>query len=83
MTIEQVIKNAIPDATKSEMVYILWFRTPFPCGSITARSLYKAAPAYLRAYNNDVKLCEWCHNKVDTKTLCSRCQKALKEVLSE
>lgn len=60
MLISEVIRNAIPNASEELCDYILWERTPYPVGEITARSLYSAAMRYHRAYSTGKKLCTFC-----------------------
>jgi hypothetical protein len=43
MTPAQIIRAAIPEADEVLCDHILWGRTPFPMGAITAQSLFKAA----------------------------------------
>jgi len=43
MTHAEIIRKAIPNADDELCEFILWGRTPFPAGSITARDLYQAA----------------------------------------
>lgn len=84
MQIQQVIRAAIPDATTEDCEWILWERTPYPCGGITARSIYKAASQFIRAVRNHLQLCEHCHNKVpEGKFTCDKCQRALDKATSE
>ena len=76
MNAQQIIQAAIPNADESTIDHILWGRTPFPCGPITARSLYKAAYQYKRACDNKISLCDFCDQKaVEGKWLCVRCEK--------
>ena len=83
MQIQQVIRAAIPDATTEDCEWILWERTPYPCGGITARSIYKAASQFIRAVRNHLQLCVECHNKVsEGRCLCDKCQKGL-EIASQ
>ena len=49
MTFEDVIKAAIPGADEFVCDHVLWGRTPFPMGKVTARSLYRAASRLRRA----------------------------------
>ncbi len=60
MTFEDIIKQAIPDADEALCEYILWGRTCFPAGTITAKSLYKAAARWRRANINFIQLCDFC-----------------------
>ena len=75
MDAAKIVRAAIPDATLENIDYILWSRTPYPVGRVSARSLYKAARRLLRANNNDISLCETCNNRCDPKAIC--CDKCL------
>lgn len=80
MRIDEIIKNAIPEATEELCEYILWGRTPYPCGEIDARSLYKAAYRVKRAHDKGNRLCEFCDRIVTTQRMaCTRCDKALRQ----
>jgi len=50
MNAERIIQVAIPNASDAVMEHVIWGMTPFPCGAITAQSLFKAACRYRRAY---------------------------------
>lgn len=78
MLISEVIRNAIPNASEELCDYILWERTPYPCGAITARSLYSAARSYHRAYSTGKKLCTLCNRIATTGKclpVCERCDR--------
>lgn len=79
MNAAQVIKNAIPDVSEEDIYYIMWERTPHPCGSLTARDLYGIAHRTQRAFLNKVRLCDFCDRKIDIKkdTLCVNCSKKM------
>jgi hypothetical protein len=53
--IADVIKAAIPDADQSLCEHILWGRTPYPMGRVSARSLYQAASGFRRACDNSIR----------------------------
>jgi hypothetical protein len=77
-TIAQVIQAAIPGADEQTCDHILWSRTPFPMGRITARSLFKAASGTRRAAANNIVLCDHCDNRVtDHKWECNACHDGL------
>jgi len=63
MTFADVIRSAVPGADASECEHILWGMTPYPCGPVSARDLYKAASRYKRAGANGIRLCDCCSNK--------------------
>jgi hypothetical protein len=76
MTFAEVIKGAIPGADTDLCEFILWNRTPYPMGRVTARSLYQAASRWRRACAGDRKLCELCDNlAVSNRWLCARCER--------
>jgi hypothetical protein len=79
MNIAQIITNAIPDVDEKGIDYIMWERTPYPCGSLTARDLYTIARRTQRAYFNKIRLCDFCNRKIDIKkeTLCVNCSKKM------
>lgn len=81
MNAERIIKAAIPDADDSVMSHILWGMTPYPCGRITAKSLYKAASRFKRATANSITLCDLCDNKaVEGGYNCQKCLDALERI---
>lgn len=65
MTFEQIIKSAFPNADATTVEHILWARTPFPMGKITAQSLYKASATYRRACEKGRWLCDWCDREIE------------------
>ena len=70
-----VVQAAIPGADESLCDHILWERTPFPCGPVSARKLYRAASRFRRANANKIRLCDHCENKAQSgKYMCSRCE---------
>lgn len=64
MTFEQVIRAAMPDADAATIEHILWGRTPFPMGQVTAQTLYRAASQWRRAMQNGLRLCDYCDKVV-------------------
>lgn len=78
-TLAEVIRAAKPDASTDECEFILWERTPYPMGKLTARSLYKAASGTFRAFNAGRTLCDFC-DRVATpeRYVCDRCGEALR-----
>lgn len=78
MTTHDIIKAAIPNADDEICSFILWARTPFPVGAITARSLYSAARRFQRAVNGGFRLCDFCDRIAeDNKSVCAKCHRAL------
>lgn len=78
MLLSDVIKAAIPEADESLCEYMLWERTPYPFGQVTAKSLYRAASRVKRARERKRTLCDFCDNEVTGEAhLCHRCETAL------
>ena len=78
MLTSEVIRKAIPGASDELCHFVLWARTPFPMGGITARSLYKAAARLRRAGENGRQLCDHCDNLDQTGGgICNACDRAL------
>ena len=75
----EIVRAAVPDATDDFISYVLWERTPYPVGAVTAQQLYKAASGAARAYRNGILLCYFCHNKLEApdKLVCSTCKKVV------
>lgn len=79
-----IVRAAIPQADIELAREILWERTPFPCGAVSARDLYRAASRLRRTKAQGVYLCDWCDRLVgDTPGLCLRCSKALRRAALE
>lgn len=77
MTIEQVIRAAIPEAGTDLCDFILWNRTAYPC-ALTVRQLYLAAARHRRAELNNIELCDHCDNRREVGTFCClACNKTL------
>lgn len=78
MTPQQIVRAAIPGASDALCVYVLWERTPFPAGRVTAQSIYRAASRVKRAHERKRVLCDFCDNlATDGAHLCHRCKTAL------
>lgn len=80
MTFEQVIQAAIPNASPELCDFVLWERTPYPMGKVTARSLYRAASRLRRAQEHGILLCEMCDwpgKERGFVIICERCAEAL------
>lgn len=70
----EIVRNAIPNASDELCDFILWERTPFPVGHVTARSLYAAANRFHRAYEHGKKLCMFCDKLAVTETGFDLCE---------
>ena len=78
MDIATIIRAAIPDATDKDCEWILWERTPYPVGVITAQSVYKAASRIQRATARKKQLCEFCDRLAEQdKFTCHICDDAI------
>lgn len=79
MTIDEIIKNAIPDATDELCERIILTRVPYPMGAMTAKSLWKAAYRHKRATEKGLRLCDLCDGIVAPgKSVCEKCDRALR-----
>ena len=77
-TVGEIIRAAVPDANEEMCDWILWSRTPYPCGNVTAQSLYRAANRVRRCREHNRKLCEMCDRAITWNAhICSRCEAAL------
>lgn len=78
-TIAEVVKAAIPDATPEIIDWVLWERTPYPCGKVSAKKIYKASSSFVRASVSGIKQCELCSKGrvFGEGFVCSRCKKQL------
>ena len=78
MTPAQIIRAAIPAADEGLVDHIMWARTPFPCGRVTAQSIYRAASRWRRAGERGVELCEMCDRLAASGSYtCAVCTAAL------
>lgn len=74
----QIIRAAIPGASAELCEHVLWGRTPFPCGTVYAKTLYRAAHGFIRATRQGKNLCDWCHRLASPDGyLCDGCREAL------
>lgn len=74
-----IVRAAIPDATCAVAENILWERTCFPVGRVTARDLYRAASRVRRCAAQGTRMCDFCDRLVgDEAKLCARCERALR-----
>src|SRR3954469_743842 len=79
MTALDIVRAAIPGADVRLAEAILWERTSFPCGSVTARDLYRAAARFHRAAAKGIWLCDWCDRAVSAaRGLCPSCTRLLR-----
>ena len=79
LTAADIIRAAIPDADARLCEHILWGRTPFPCGRVDARGLYRAASSWRRAVAHDIRLCDMCDRiAMHGDILCRTCDESLK-----
>lgn len=79
MTFGQIIRAAIPGADEDTVDHVLWGRTPYPVGRITAKSLFKAASGFRRAAANGIHLCDHCHSMaLPDRFECGPCGVALR-----
>jgi hypothetical protein len=77
-----IVRAAIPNADKGLAEAILWGRTPFPVGSVDAKSLYRAASRFRRATDHGLTLCEWCDKTAKPgEYVCTSCAMALSRKL--
>lgn len=83
MNAAQIIRAAIPEADAGIIDYIMWARTPWPAGSLTAKSLYRAASSAKRAAANNIELCDFCDNRSTGKWCCDKCRRILNRQLGE
>ena len=81
-TAQEIVCAAIPGASAELADAILWNRTPFPCGPVSARDLFRAASAWRRAKANGIALCTLC-DQVATPGHwdCGRCRAAVAKSL--
>lgn len=77
MTALDIVKAAIPGADQDLAQHVLWARTPFPIGAVSAHDLYRAASRYRRAIEQGLRLCDWCDRVCGDELLCERCASAL------
>jgi hypothetical protein len=76
MTLSSIIQAGYPCATDEDITYILWSRTPYPIGAVTAKSLYNASRRVWRAHTHNIRLCDCCNNRASRgRILCKKCAK--------
>lgn len=78
----QIVGAAIPGISEEDARDILWSRTSFPFGNVTARDLYRAASRAARAHRSGIELCDLCDNKGEPgeRWACTSCRKALQRI---
>ena len=77
-TVQDVVSAAIPGADASLAQFVLWSRTPFPVGQVSARDIFKAAYRWKRAIVRGRRLCDWCDRITGAEELlCAHCAAAL------
>ena len=78
-TVAEIVRAAIPDADDAIVERVLWGRTPFPIGAVTARGIYRAASGLRRAEQKSVRLCDCCHRIAQAGDwTCASCSEALR-----
>ena len=84
MTALEICRAANPAADEEWADYILWSRTPFPCGKVTPRDLYRAASAQTRADAQGLRLCDMCEAiAAPGDWTCRKCEAALRRTAPE
>lgn len=73
----RAVQAVVPQATESDLDYILWNRTPFPFAPVSPRDLYRAASGLKRATAKGAKLCDFCHRVSGDAIACGVCDRAL------
>lgn len=75
----KIIRAVIPEADEELASYIVWERTPYPFGKVTAKTLYKTASRLKRAADHNIELCDYCDNmlQLSDKGTCKKCTKSL------
>lgn len=80
-TVDCIVRAAIPDADGALVSHIVWGRTCYPCGPVSARDLYRAASAWKRASVKGIQLCDFCHRiAAPGATTCETCFSALERI---
>lgn len=83
MELQSVVEAAIPGASAELCDHVLWTRTSFPAGAVSAPDVYKAASRMRRAQVNGLRLCEWCDRIAsEGRWTCVGCQQALAKAVS-
>lgn len=83
MNAAAIVRAAIPQADNDLVDHVLWGRTCFPFGRVTARDLYRAASRLARAQAGGHVLCDLCDNRaLPTRYTCQQCAAALAQTRS-
>jgi hypothetical protein len=72
-SIGDIIKTGFPDASDSDMDYIMWSRTSYPFELIEAKDIYKEASRVYRAKQKGNRLCDFCNAIARNNGTCSKC----------
>ena len=76
-SVQEVVAAAIPGADAELADFVLWARTCYPCGPVSAKELYRAAHRWQRALYRGRRLCDWCDRIVESdELLCARCARS-------
>jgi hypothetical protein len=79
-TASDICRAAKPNADEGWCNHILWGRTPYPFGRVTAQSLYRAASQQARAERNGRVLCDFCEAiAAPGRSCCQQCDAALRQ----
>ena len=78
MTYAEIIRAAIPSAPIDLCEHILWNRTSFPMGKVSAKGLFKAASGFERANKNGMVLCDLCSRPAKNGFVCDVCDERLR-----
>lgn len=80
LTFADVIRMAIPNADEGTCDHVLWGRTAYPFGNVTARTLYRAAARVRRAGEHGLRLCDFCDRVAQPERWeCARCDAVLRD----
>ncbi len=83
-TAAEIVRAAIPDATEATCEHVLWGMTPFPCGSVFPKQIFRAASRLRRAEANGVRLCDHCDQMAMLgEWLCTGCDAGLRAARRE
>lgn len=78
MELVNVVMAAIPGADQDVAEHVLWSRTSYPAGSVSAREVFDAASRLRRATANGLRLCDFCDRVArEGRWTCVQCHQAL------